>query len=94
VFRAWAKFSKNPANSYRDFLTSGYEEGSELNNIMEGYDARLERIRRANADVFRTTPKAAAPTAPSPAAPAGPASQAPKGETYSERLKRLQKSGG
>ena len=94
VFRAWAKFSKNPANSYRDFLTSGYEEGIELNNIMEGYDARLERIRRANADVFRTTPKAAAPTAPSPAAPAGPASQAPKGETYSERLKRLQKSGG
>jgi len=95
VFRAWSKFSKNPANSYRDFLTSGYEEGSELNNIMESYDARLERIRRANADAFRTTPKAAAPTAPSPAAPAGPASQAPKGETYSERLKRLQgKSGG
>ena len=95
VFKAWAKFSKNKNASYRDFLASGYEEGSELNNIMESYDARLERIRRANADAFRTTPKAAAPTAPSTAAPAGPASQAPKGETYSERLKRLQgKSGG
>jgi hypothetical protein len=99
VFRAWSKFSKDPSNTYRDFLSSGYEEGSELNNIMESYDARLERIRRANADVFRTTPKAAAPAAPSPAAQtkpsAQPASQAPKGETYSERLKRLQgKSGG
>jgi hypothetical protein len=98
VFRAWSKFSKDPSNTYRDFLTSGYEEGSELNKIMEGYDARLERIRRANADMFRTSSKPSEippkSTAPSPAAPAGPASQAPKGETYSERLKRLQKSGG
>jgi hypothetical protein len=93
-FKIWSKFSKDPANSYRDFLASGYEEGSELNKLLQDYDARLERVRRANADVFRTTPKAAAPTAPSTAAPAGPASQAPKGETYSERLKRLQKSGG
>jgi hypothetical protein len=98
VFKAWAKFSGAKGATYRNFLASGYEEGSELNRIMEGYDARLERMRRSNADLFRTTPKPAASAAPSPAAPtkpsAQPASQAPQNETYSERLKRLQKSGG
>jgi hypothetical protein len=103
VFKAWAKFSGNKGATYRGFLASGYEEGSDLNNIMESYDARLERMRRANADLFRTSskpseipPKTAAPSPAAQTKPsAQPASQAPKGETYSERLKRLQgKSGG
>jgi cell division septation protein DedD len=79
VFRAWSKFSKDPSNTYRDFLSSAYEDGTELNKIMENYDARLEKMRRSNADLFRTTPKpAAAPAAPAaPAKPAAPAQQAP-----------------
>lgn len=132
VFRTWSKYSKDPSNTYRDFLASGYEEGSELNKVMGNYDARLEKIRRSNADLFRTTPKPAAPAAntPAPAAPpatppaaspkpapapapapvvpampppAGgpvaaptdvPAEEGPKNESYSDRLKRLQKQRG
>jgi len=90
VFKVWTKFSKNPENTYRDFLASGYEEGTELNKVMQSYDSRLEKIRSANADLFRTAPKSeAAPAAPS----ATPAKPAPAGETYSQRLERLKKEG-
>jgi hypothetical protein len=58
VFVAWNKFSKNPENTYRDFLASAYEPNSALNNINEAYDARLEKMRKNNADLFRTSPKA------------------------------------
>jgi len=80
VFRTWSKFSKDPSNTYRDFLASGYEEGSELNKIMENYDARLEKMRRANSELFRTTPKPAAPAA-NPPAPAAPPATPPAAST-------------
>ena len=81
VFRTWSKFSKDPSNTYRDFLASGYEEGSELNKIMENYDARLEKMRRANSELFRTTPKPAAAPATTPPAPAAPPATPPAAQT-------------
>ena len=76
VFKAWNKFSKNPENSYRDFLAS-----DELARISDAYDARLGQIQKANAELFRTSPKEPAkPTKPASAAPAAkPASQATQG---------------
>lgn len=74
VFKAWNRFSKNPENSYRDFLAS-----DELGRINDAYDARLGQMQKANAELFRTAPKGkeekkpttpAAPAASKPAAPA------------------------
>lgn len=86
VFKAWSRFSKNPENSYRDFLAS-----DQFNKIADAYDARLGQIQKSNAELFRTSPregaKPPAPAAQRPqaapaAAPAAPASQpgrAPQG---------------
>lgn len=92
VFKAWNKFSKNPENSYRDFLAS-----DELNRVNEAYDKRLGEMRSSNAELFRTAPKtdgkkpAAAPAAPStPAAPAAapkPTSAAPAAPGQPPRIK-------
>ena len=65
VFKAWNKFSKNPENSYRDFLAS-----SELDRVNEAYDKRLGEMRNANAELFRNTPK---PDGKKPTTPAAPA---------------------
>jgi hypothetical protein len=92
VFKAWNKFSKNPENSYRDFLAS-----DELNRVNEAYDKRLGEMRSANAELFRNAPKpdnkkpAAAPAAPpAPAAPAAapkPTSAAPAAPGQPPRIK-------
>lgn len=78
VFKAWNKFSKNPENSYRDFLAS-----DELSRISDAYDKRLGQIQKANAELFRTSPRDKEPAKPAaPSAPtAKPASQstAPQG---------------
>ena len=66
VFKAWNRFSKNPENSYRDFLAS-----DELNRINNAYDARLGQMQKANAELFRTAPK----DEKKPTAPAAPASK-------------------
>jgi len=47
VFRAWNKFSKDPRNSYRDFLASG-----ELQAIKEAYDTRLGEMQKANSNIL------------------------------------------
>jgi hypothetical protein len=75
VFKAWSQYSKNPENSYRDFLGS-----DDLTRINDAYDRRLGEVQKANADLLRprvkenkkpTTP--AAPSA-SPATKPQPAS--------------------
>jgi hypothetical protein len=69
VFKAWNKFSKNPENSYRDFLGS-----DDLSRVNEAYDKRLGEMRSANSELFRTVPKKEKPSAPAaPAAPQRPA---------------------
>jgi hypothetical protein len=80
VFKAWNRFSKNPDNSYRDFLAS-----DELQRVNDAYDNRLGEMRNANAELFRAAPKpadkkpaqtqapaAAKPAATAPAAPGQP----------------------
>ena len=77
VFKAWNKFSKNPDNSYRDFLGS-----EELARINDAYDRRLGEVQRANADLLRPRTKAdKAPAKPAttPAAPRPAAQTAPSG---------------
>lgn len=70
VFKAWNKFSKNPENSYRDFLAS-----EELQKINDAYDHRLGEMRSANSELFKPVKKtegnkpAATPATPAPAAP-------------------------
>ena len=60
VFKAWNKFSKNPENSYRDFLAS-----DQFSRIADAYDARLGQIQKSNAELFRTSPREGAkPTTP------------------------------
>jgi hypothetical protein len=82
VFKAWNKFSKNPENSYRDFLAS-----DELSRINDAYDTRLDQMRTANSELLRPPVKAeksaapAAPAAPRPTAPTTPA--APKTQSTS-----------
>lgn len=71
VFKAWNRFSKDPNNSYRDFLASEQYE-----KIANAYDARLGQIQKANAELFRTSPKSKEPA--KPAAPAAPAASAAK----------------
>lgn len=75
VFKAWNRFSKNPENSYRDFLAS-----DELERINNAYDARLGQMQKANAEAFRTSSRGKDEKKPAatatPAAPARPTSSA------------------
>lgn len=59
VFKAWSKFSKDPSNSYRDFLAS-----DDFGKVVNAYDHRLGEIQKANAALFGAPPKA--PTEPKP----------------------------
>ena len=43
VFRAWSKFSKDPNNSYRDFLAS-----DQFDQIASAYDKRIGELQRAH----------------------------------------------
>jgi hypothetical protein len=74
VFKAWNKFSKNPENSYRDFLAS-----DQFQKINDAYDYRLGEMQKANAELLRPRGKEdKKPTAPAaPATPSAP-SAAPK----------------
>ena len=67
VFKAWNKFSKDPSNSYRDFLAS-----DQFDRITGAYDKRLGEIQRANAELLRSAPKASAPASTQPAPAAKP----------------------
>jgi hypothetical protein len=74
VFKAWSRFSKNPENSYRDFLAS-----DELQRVNDAYDTRLGQMRSANSELFRAAPKPADKKPAQQQAPAAakPASNAP-----------------
>jgi hypothetical protein len=74
VFKAWSKYSKNPDNSYRDFLGS-----EELERVNDAYDRRLGEMRNANSELFRAAPKPAdkKPAPQQAPAAAKPASNAP-----------------
>lgn len=74
VFKAWSKYSKNPDNSYRDFLGS-----KELEQVNDAYDRRLGEMRSANSELFRAPPKNEdkKPAAARPPAATKPASTAP-----------------
>jgi hypothetical protein len=74
VFKAWNRFSKNPENSYRDFLGS-----DELQRVNDAYDTRLGQMRSANSELFRAAPKPADKKPAQQQAPAAakPASNAP-----------------
>jgi hypothetical protein len=84
VFRAWGKFSKNPENSYRDFLGS-----AELTRINDAYDRRLGEVQRANSDLLRAAPKPADKKPAQTQAPAAakPASTAPAAPGQPPRIK-------
>ena len=69
VFKAWSRFSKDPNNSYRDFLAS-----DQFDKISSAYDRRLGEIQKANSELLRTTPKTKEP-ASAPAAPAAKPTQ-------------------
>jgi hypothetical protein len=84
IFRAWDKYSKNPEATYRSFLAS-----DEKSKVDDAYDARLEQVRNANAELFGSnkpkTPKA--PSAEKPQPNAAPA-QAPRaGGSQPPRIK-------
>jgi hypothetical protein len=96
-FKLWNQKSKQSGYTYNDFLVD-----DDYKTLKADYRKTLDRVREDNLDLLSTKkpaapsaapPKPAATPAPTPApepAPA-PSSQAPKNETYSERLKRLQK---
>jgi hypothetical protein len=99
----WSQFQEdNPNKSYTYFQ----HNNTEFKELQKNYVRTLNDMREKNADMLRTSPKkapapanapASAPAnkpavapAPAPSASAPPVSEAPKGETYSQRLKRLQ----
>jgi len=85
VFKAWNRFSKNPENSYRDFLAS-----DELDRINNAYDARLGQMQKSNAELFRTSPKGKEEKKPTaPAAPAAPAKSSAPAATPSAGPPRI-----
>lgn len=98
-FKLWNKKSKESGYTYNDFLVD-----DDYKAIKADYRKLLDRVREENLDLLSPKKKEKAPETPAkPAAPAASAppkpvdttvpSQAPKNETYSERLKRLQKGG-
>jgi hypothetical protein len=89
-FKLWNQKSKQSGYTYNDFLVD-----DEFKGLKADYRKTLDRVREENLDLLSPKKKEKAPdTAPAaPAKPAAPAasSEPPKNETYSERLKRLQK---
>lgn len=72
VFKAWNKFSKNPDNSYRDFLGS-----EELSRINDAYDRRLGEVQRANSELLKPRTREDRPATRPGTAPAAPAAPRP-----------------
>jgi hypothetical protein len=78
----WSKFQEdNPNRSFTYFQNNS----PEFKELQGNYVRTLNEMREKNADTFRTSPKNNA------ASPASSSTTAPRGETYSERLKRLQR---
>jgi hypothetical protein len=101
-FKLWNQKSKQSGYTYNDFLVD-----DDFKALKADYRKTLDRVREENLDLLtpKRKEKASEPSAkPAASAPAKPAEapkpvdatgnpQAPKNETYSERLKRLQKGG-
>ena len=101
-FKLWNKKSKEAGYTYNDFLVD-----DDFKALKADYRKTLDRVREENLDLLTPKKKEKASEAPAkpassaPSAPPKPAtappkpvatpSEAPKNETYSERLKRLQK---
>ena len=97
----WNKKSKEM--SYNEF-----QFDKDFEALQKDYKQTLDEMRQNNLDLLSPKKKDKAPAASAPAAPApapaapvttapattAPATTAPKNETYSERLKRLQKERG
>jgi hypothetical protein len=78
----WSKFQEdNPNRSFTYFQ----QNNPEFKELQGNYVRTLNEMREKNADTFRTSPK----NNSSP--PASSSTTTPRGETYSERLKRLQR---
>ena len=103
-FKLWNQKSKQSGYTYNDFLVD-----DDFKALKADYRKTLDRVREENLDLLTPKKKEKAPTkpapAPAPSAPPKPATapapsttppvaEAPKNETYSERLKRLQKERG
>lgn len=93
-FKLWNKKSKQSGYTYNDFLVD-----DEFKGLKADYRKTLDRVREENLDLLSPKKKEKAPDTvpsapPKPAAtPPAASSEPPKNETYSERLKRLQKGG-
>lgn len=93
-FKLWNKKSKQSGYTYNDFLVD-----DEFKSLKADYRKTLDRVREENLDLLSPKKKEKAPDTvpsapPKPAAtPPAASSEPPKNETYSERLKRLQKGG-
>jgi hypothetical protein len=100
----WIKKSKEPGYNYNDFNLD-----KDFLALQKDYEATLKDMRQNNLDLLapkkKEKPSASSAPAPAPSAPAKPATapapsatppvaEAPKNESYSERLKRLQKERG
>ena len=100
----WIKKSKEPGYNYNDFNLD-----KDFLALQKDYEATLKDMRQNNLDLLapkkKEKPSTSSAPAPAPSAPAKPATapapsttppvaEAPKNETYSERLKRLQKERG
>jgi hypothetical protein len=98
-FKLWNKKSKQSGYTYNDFLVD-----DDYKAIKADYRKTLDRVREENLDLLSPKKKDKAPEAPIKPAASAPAatpkpvatppaasSEPPKNETYSERLKRLQK---
>jgi hypothetical protein len=87
----WNKKSKEM--SYNEF-----QFDKDFEALQKDYKQTLDEMRQNNLDLLSPKRKDKAPAASAPAASApattAPATTAPKNETYSERLKRLQKERG
>ena len=94
----WITKSKQPGYNYNDFNLD-----KDFLALQKDYEATLKEMRQNNLDLLAPKRKEKEPTAPSAPAPAPsappkpapsatpPATEAPKNETYSERLRRLQR---
>ena len=89
AFEQWRE--ANPSGGFSKFIS----QSPEFRALKTEYIADLKAMRDANAKYFAGPAKPAAPAAtPAPAAPAPSANKAPNNESYSDRLKRLQKERG
>lgn len=79
-FKLWSKKSKDSSFSYNDFLVD-----DDYKALKSDYRKTLEKVREDNLDLLSPRRKTSAPTKAS-----APAASAPPGETYTQRLKRLQ----